>query len=140
MFQTLNKIINVSILVLIVIILFSSFNSLTSSYSIEYNDSSSTYINDLIIRNNIRLNNKKYIRNVYMCRLLPSGYSYTINYIDNNNHKQSITIERKSETIFKDYIIEYGENITNKYINLCKICFCILFLIIFLKIVYLKGH
>lgn len=58
---------------------------------------------------------------------------YTIYYIDTNNKKQYEKITMKSEQSFKEFIMKYGENLGEKYANICKIAFYMLIFIILLK-------
>ena len=99
----------------------------------KYSDFSKDTIHDFMSRHNIVLKDSKNITNVTMQHVIPSGYTYTIYYVDINNKKQSEKISRKSETTFKDYMIKNGENLGEKYINICKIAFCILIAIIIFK-------
>ena len=70
-----------------------------------------------------------------MVRVIPSGYRYTIYYIDSDNNKQSEAVSRKSETTFKDYIIKNGENLEKKYSNICRNVFYIFVIVMIIKII-----
>lgn len=124
---------NLLVYLLICIIIFSAWESFKGLYNIKYNDFSKNAIHDFILENNIKLKNSRHITNVTMQQIIPSGYAYTIYYIDVNNKKQSEKISRKSETIFKDYMIANSENLGKKYNYVCKIAFYVLICIILLK-------
>lgn len=139
--KVLKIISNVLICLLIVIIIFFTIKRFNTYYNIEYNDVSKSAIHDFMIRNNVKLKDSKHITNITMIKVIPSGYTYTIYYIDSNNEKQFERISRKSENIFKDYIIQHGENLEQKYSNICKIAFYMLIIIIAIKsiIIYINN-
>lgn len=124
---------NLLICLLIFIIIFLTLKRFNGYYDIKYTDFSKSEINNFISEYNIKLKDNKCITNVTMQRVIPSGYAYTIHYIDSNDKKQHEKISRKSETAFKDFMMEYGENLDKKYNSICKITFYILVSIIILK-------
>lgn len=111
-------------------------------YNIEYTDFSKDEIRNFITSNSIKLKDKKRITNVTMQQMIPSGCLYTIYYIDNNNDKQIEEIARKSETTFRDYIIEYGENLDEKYARISQSAFHMLIIVIIVKffIIYIYNR
>ena len=126
---------NIFICLLIFIIIFFEFKRFNSYYSIEYNNDSKGEIQSFMQRNGIKLESAKHITNITMVRVIPSGYRYTIYYIDSDNNKQSESISRKSETIFKDYIITNGENLEKKYSNICMGVIYIFVIVMIIKII-----
>ncbi len=135
---------NLLICSLIFISIFFGIKSINNYYDIEYTDFSKDEIHNFMTRNSIKLKDKKRITNVTITRLIPSGYGYTIYYIDTNNAKQSERIARKSETTFRDYIIKYGENLEEKYIKISQNAFYMLIIVIISKIliidIYNRKH
>lgn len=126
---------NILICLLIFIIIFFEFKRFNSYYNIEYNNDSKDEIQSFIQRNGIKLEALKHITNITMARIIPSGYCYTIYYIDNDNNKQSEAISRKSETTFKDYIIKNGENLEKKYSNIGRNVLYIFVIVMIIKII-----
>jgi hypothetical protein len=129
------KISNIFICLLILIIIFFGFKRFNSYYNIEYNNDSKVEIQSFLQRNGIKLESAKHITNITMVRVIPSGYRYTIYYIDSDNNKQSESISRKSETTFKDYIITNGENLEKKYSNICMGIIYIFVIVMIIKII-----
>lgn len=125
---------NLLIYIMIIIIVIYTYKSFGTLYSIEYSDSSKEEIHNLLLRNNIQVPNCKSIIKVTMERVIPNGYYYTVYYT--KNHSNTIHLEsfsRESESIFRDYILKYGNNISKKYSNISKIVFLILLLIVIIK-------
>lgn len=133
--RSLKNIFNILICLLIFIIIFFGFKRFNSYYNIEYDNDSKGEIQSFIQRNEIKLKAVKYITNITMVRVIPSGYRYTIYYIDSDNNKQSEAVSRKSETTFKDYIIKNGENLEKKYSNICRNVFYIFVIVMIIKII-----
>lgn len=131
----LKNIFNILICLLIFVMVFFEFKRFNSYYNIEYNNDSKSEIQSFIQRNGIKLKAVNHITNITMVRVIPSGYRYTIYYIDSDNNKQSEAISRKSETTFKDYIIKNGENFEKKYSNICRNVFYIFVIVMIIKIV-----
>ncbi len=132
--EKLKFIYNSLIIILIFIILFFGIKLIfDADYNIEYNNSSKDEIRNFIRFHNIKLIDCTKITNVTMTHIMPNAYLYTIYYIDSTNKKQSEEISLKSDTSLKDYIIANSENIEEKYINICKIVFYILIVMIIIK-------
>lgn len=138
-----NTISNLVIYSLIFISIFFGIKAIRDvDYNIEYTDFSKDEIRNFITSNSIKLKDKKRITNVTMQQMIPSGCLYTIYYIDNNNDKQIEEIARKSETTFRDYIIEYGENLDEKYARISQSAFHMLIIVIIVKffIIYIYNR
>lgn len=126
--------------ILICIIVFSAWKSFRTLYGIKYDDFSKNAIQDFMLSNNIKLKNSKGVTNVTMEQIIPSGYAYTIYYIDIDNKKQSEQISRKSEITFRDYMFSCGENISERYHNICMTTFYILIFIVVIKSIIIFIH
>jgi len=138
----IKKATNILICILILISIISFREGLKGTYKIKYTDDSKEVISNFISANNVKLKNKVRITNVTMDDLLPYGHRYTIYYIDTNNEKQFEEISRKSDNSLKKYIIQNGEHIGQRYINVSKISMITAICIIIVKaiIVGVKNY
>ena len=131
---------NLLICVLMIVTVIYTYKSFGTLYSIEYSDSSKNEIYNLLLRNNIQIPNCKSIIKVTMERVIPNGYYYTVYYTDSHSNTiQLKSFSRESESIFRDYILKYGNNISNKYRNVAKIVFLVLLFIVLLKYFLIRS-
>ena len=139
--NSVDTVLNLLIYALIIITIIYTYKSFSSLSSIEYSELSKDEIHDLLLRNNIKIPNCESISKVTMKKIIPNGYYYTVYYTEkNSNNMQSVSFSRKSESIFRDYILKYGNNISKKYSNVSKILFLVLLFAVILKYLYKKAY
>lgn len=138
--NSVSTILNLLICILIIITIIYTYKSFSSLYSIAYSDFSKDEIHDLLLRNNIKIPKCESISKVTMEKIIPNGYYYTVYYTEkSSNNMQSESFSRKSESIFRDYILKYGNNISKRYSNVSKILFLVLLFTVILKYLYIKN-
>ena len=137
--NSVDTVLNLLIYALIIITIIYTYKSFSSLSSIEYSELSKDEIHDLLLRNNIKIPNCESISKVTMKKIIPNYY--TVYYTEkNSNNMQSVSFSRKSESIFRDYILKYGNNISKKYSNVSKILFLVLLFAVILKYLYKKAY